>query len=64
MIKGQFIDVMSSYVDVWLHSPMSPKTVLILHYLSHCCTSLGESAGSKIKQHVNIVSHDSMFWLL
>jgi len=42
MVTGQFIDVMSSYVDVWLHSWMSPKTMLILHYLSDCCVSLGD----------------------
>lgn len=47
MIKGQFTDVMPSYVNVWLHSLVSPKTVLILPYLSDCCASLGESAASK-----------------
>ena len=64
MVTGQLIDVMTSYVDVWLHSSVSPETVLILHYLSDCCMSLGDSAGSKMKLHVNIVSHDIMFWLL
>jgi hypothetical protein len=64
MITGQFIDVMSSYVDVWSHSLVSPKTVLIFLSLSDHCASLDDSACSMIELYVNIVSHDSMFWLL
>jgi hypothetical protein len=60
MVTGQFIDVMSSYVDIWLHSSVSPEKVLILHYLSDCCMSLGDSVGSEIKLHVNIVSHNTI----
>jgi hypothetical protein len=40
MVTGRFIDMMSSYADVWLHSSLPPKTALIFHYLSDCCTSL------------------------